>query len=222
MRDQEVLERVKSAQEGFIYEKKVDVDGYLVYHCHKPGTRVYSFELFIGREGISVSGDIGPIVWDGRTGLGFLAGGDVDYYVYSKLASVYSDKQEVDRSRVEEFLVRKMVAWLHEDWENEDGEAIPWEEPMYWSAEGHPPLEDVVSFFDRWGLNVDPDCTAWDLYFDLEGVMDGDNLQEVYEAAYKHADDVIEENFGKPAWGVMFSMYMACYAARKIQEQEET
>jgi len=214
MKNQEILDRVIEAQKGFVYEKKVDVDGYQIWHCHKPGTRAYSFEIAITREGVCVKGDIDTISWSRRTGLDFLAGRDVDYYIYSKLDGIYQDKVEVDEEAVDRFLAEEMVRWLWDEWDTINKiEEIPWKEYDI------VPLDDLVAFYEDQNIDQLWECSAWELYRETRD-LDTTDVHRAYEIFYSNTEDP-DAYITVPEWGVMFSMYMACYAARKIKEMED-
>lgn len=223
MRHQEILDHVIKSQDGFVYEKMVDVDGYQIWRCRKPGTRNYCFELVFGKEGVYLNGDINSLVWEHRTGLDFLAGKDVDYYIYQKLGNIYKDKREVDEEAVDRFLSEQMVYWLHNDWKDKGDIQIPWEKPyetLQWPNDSEIILDDIVAFYEKNKLDDDMECKAWDLYTDMRSVEHCD-LRGVYETVCQYDPDSFDRSFDKAAYSVIFGMYMACYAARKIKKQEE-
>ena len=219
MRNQEILDQAIKSQEGFIYEKMVDVDGYRIWNCHKPGTSVYCFELIFGKKGIYMNGDIDSLVWEHRTGLDFLAGKDVDYYIYQKLGHIYKDKREVDEEAVDRFLAEKMVDWLHNEWKSKNDILIPWKQSYEWPNDYKVVLDDIVKFYEKNELDdYAVKCKAWDLYTNMSDVEHRD-IRGVYEVACEYDPDSFECSFDKAAHGIIFGMYMACYAARKIKEQ---
>jgi len=221
MKDKDLLEQVIRTQEYFIYEKKVDVEGYQVWICHTPGTRMYSFELIFGREGVYVNGDISAIVWNHRSGLDLLAGGDVDYYVYQKLDPVYKDRRTRDIDAVDKFVAERMVEWLYEEWSHAGDTAIPWPEPHLWNSDTKIDLTSISEFYEDHNLN-DNSIHAQALYTNTEDATDLSEVQSIiYDYDTEHGGDGHDLTIDKPDWNVMFSMYMACYAARKIKEQED-
>lgn len=215
MKNQEILKEAVKAQKDFVYDKKVDVDGYQIWYCHNPGTRIYSFEMIFGHEGIYVNGDIDSLVWEHRTGLDFLANSEVGDYIYRKLGAIYKDKLDVDGDKVNRFLAEQMVQWLYDDWEYCGDVPIPWKEPCQWDEA--PALQQIMEFYETHEL-CDVGYRAWELYLDMQD-REFNDLRTVRQTAYDY-DGNCKCDFSKPTWGVMFSMYMACYAAKRIKEQE--
>jgi len=210
MKNQEILGQVIKAQEGFTYEKVVDAEGYAVYLCKKPGTRIYAFEIIVGRYGIYLNGDISCLVWDVPRDIHFLAGNDVDYYIHSKLAAPFREKQEIDPGERDEFLVKEMISWLDEN----EAES-PWS-PMDLD-ENMPPLNIVADFFMSQGLDgIMKDCDVWNLY---EEIHDSDDINHIYNEASKYDPDFCFDHYiTRHDQHVTFCVYMACYAAQKIVE----
>lgn len=155
-------------QKEFVYDKIVDENGVTVYHCHKPGTNVYSFDIVITQRSIFVNGDIDCLVWDFKNSLEFLAGNDIDYYIYQKLANIFHDQLELD-VEARDNLVDEMLK------------------------------EDLIDNKQAVDLKQ---------YGDLQEAS-----MELYQAC-GHFHEY--GNITKPAFRVVFPMYMACYAARKI------
>ena len=214
--NEKLLKSVAEIQKEFIYEKFVAGD-YTIYHCHKPGTSTYSFEIILGKMGIYVGGDIDSISYRVARGIEFLAGDDIDYYQHSKLEHVYYDKKVIDKSLVEKYLIDTL-------WGATEGlpyEDIPDDRPKT--------LEEIVAFYQKHGLDKDvwesreskasPHNHAWDLYVNLNGCED---LQEVYQTIHDStfydgempAIDRADER-------VMFCLYMVHCAAKKILEAEK-
>lgn len=213
MKNQEVLDRVIEAQKDFTYERVVNTYNIEVWICKKPQNNHYAFEIIFSRYGIYVNGDINSLIWRVARDLDFLAGGDVDYYIYSKLEAIYQEQREVDPEAVNAHLSSIMIAWLHNGWNAsiDEDEQIPWEE----YATGVD-LQEVVKFYEKHGLNDVFKSEAWNLYDELYDSENSD-LRETYEITYKYNGE-FETNIDRPSWHVTFSLYMACYAARKIKE----
>jgi len=138
--NEKLLKSVAEIQKEFIYEKFVAGD-YTIYHCHKPGTSTYSFEIILGKMGIYVGGDIDSLSYRVARGIEFLAGDDIDYYQHSKLEHVYYDKKVIDKNLVEDYLIDIL-------WGALDGlpyEDIPNDRPET--------IEKIVAFYqesDQW------------------------------------------------------------------------
>ena len=212
MNRKDVLERVVKAQEGFTYEKIVSDPNCRVYLCRKPGTRTYSFEIVVGQYGIYLNGDIDCLVWDVPRDIHFLAGTDVDYYIHSKLAAVFREQDEVDPDKRDEWLVQTMVQWLEEHDDQVEGDI-----PFTSYIENLPALSDVAEFFVAQDLDgIMKDCDVWQLY---EEVNESEELETIYHEAARYDPDFFHNaNITRHKWSVVFCMYMACYAARKIVE----
>jgi hypothetical protein len=214
--NKELLEQVTEIQKDFVYDEYKTGD-YTIYHCHKPGTISYAFEITLGKMGIYVGGDIGSLTYRVARGIDFLSGNDVDYYQHSKLEHDYYAKVELSKKRLKDFLkdiLEEALDGFYFGDEEEDEKA---------EIDGFKTLEEVVAFYERKKLNVNslsilekPTRTthAWDLY---EGLIDCDELNEIYR--------IISESplyeFDMPSitehdHSVMFRLYMAHHAATKI------
>lgn len=90
---------------------------------NKSGTSVYCFEIIIGEFQIYAGGDIDPLVWRvGERmgyGMGFLAGDDLNYYIYSKLDTIFRDKRELDEDALNSWLGEIREAATDDDEDNE-------------------------------------------------------------------------------------------------------
>ena len=215
--NEKLYERAAEAQKDFIYDK-YEAGDYIIYHCHKPGTNSYSFEIILGKMGIYVGGDIDAIVYRVARGIEFLAGGDVDYYQHSKLEHAYYDKVQLDVDLLKGYLADTLWEALEEirDWEDR-----PEEQPDT--------LEKIVKIYesreflcrDKWEVvgELKQHNKAWDLYNELKDCRD---LPEIYQiirdSSYYNGE---MPTLTKPDEGVMFCMYMVHYAAKKILEQEK-
>lgn len=62
-----------------------------VWSCRDPKTVCYGFIISTTPMGISVTGDIGNYTFNVARDVEFLAGNDVDYYIHSKLDSIYKN-----------------------------------------------------------------------------------------------------------------------------------
>jgi hypothetical protein len=213
--NKERMKAVEEIQKEFIYDRH-ETEGYIVYHCHKPGTSNYSFEIFIGKMGIYAGGDINSLVFRVARGIDFLAGDDVDYYIYSKLDHIYLDQKELSKCLIESFLRETL-------WEAVEDLSVPNE------LESPPDnLEDTVKYYKDNNLNVpswsmasnkdDKHTKAWDLYQYLYECSD---LIEAYRIIYGSPLYQGEmPSIAQPSESVMFTLYMVNHAAKKILFQE--
>jgi len=169
----DIRKQAIDAQEGFEYINKC---GTQIWECGKPGTNIYRFEIVVGSYGIYMSGDIDSLVWSrmGRRGISFLAGDDVEYYIYSKLDPVYTDMVELDEDAVQRVI---------DTWEEQYGEPID------------PYLAEDLNH-----IRAHPDSSS---------------VNRVASLIYEATGD-FEVCITKPKHSVMFSLHMACLAARRI------
>ena len=214
--NEKLLQNVAEIQREFIYDKHSAGD-YTIYHCHKPGTSTYSFEIILGKMGIYVGGDISSLSYRVARGIEFLAGKDVDYYQHSKLEHIYMDKKELDKDALNVYL--RDLLWEKAEVRDEDGVEVECPET----------LEKVVEYYESHELDKDiwscrggddkPHNHAWDLYVNIEKCED---LQEICRTIYdsKCYDGDIP-CIDKADEGVMFCMYMVHHAAKKILEAEK-
>ena len=124
-----LIQQVTEIQKEFVYDFYESGD-YKIYHCHKPPTNVYAFEIVLGKMGIYVGGDIGSLVYRVARGLEFLAGNDVEYYQHSKLEHIFYEQEELDREALDKYLLDILLENIqdHEKYrEAEDNET----EEMY-------------------------------------------------------------------------------------------
>jgi len=212
--NKELLDQVTDIQKDFVYDEH-KTDDYIIYHCHKPGTISYAFEIVLGKMGIYVGGDIGSLTYRVARGIEFLSGKDVDYYQHSKLEHDYHDKVELSKKRLKEFLKETLEEALDDHHFGEDEEDA--------EINGFKTLEEAVAFYQRNNLDVNLLSTlkepsrmnhAWDLYEDL---VNCDELNEIYrlisESTIYNGDmpSITEHDHS-----VMFRLYMVHHAATKI------
>ena len=209
------LQDITEIQKDFVYDKFVAGD-YTIYHCHKPGTSTYSFEILLGKMGIYVGGDIDSLSYRVARGIEFLSGNDIDYYQHSKLEHIYMDKKELDKDALKIYL--RDLLWEKAVVQDEDGVEVTCPET----------LEKVVEYYRSHELDKDvwsyrgedkPHNDAWGLY---ENIVDCDDLQEIYRTIYNSkCYDGDMPCIDRADDGVMFCMYMVHHAAKKIFEQEK-
>jgi hypothetical protein len=212
------LQSVAEIQKDFVYDKHAAGD-YTIYHCHRPDSGSYAFEIVLGKMGIYVGGDINSLSYRVARGLEFLAGDDVDYYQHSKLEYVYLDKKELDPALLKKYKADMLWEAFDEDY---DIEGLPEKQPDT--------LEEIVKFYEDHRFNlctyqvatseVRPCHRAWELYYDLGRL---ENLQEIYQKIYDSEYHRCGEMpcIDKAADSVMFCMYMVHHAAKKILEQNK-
>ena len=79
-------------------------------------------------------------------------------------------------------------------------------------------LEQMVDLYHEIGFD-NHEHKGWEIYSELNEISD---LQELYEAIGRVDKDFdYDWSFTETSESIIFRLYMACYAARKIQEQEK-
>lgn len=98
----EIKTRVEKIQENFTYTEIYPNH----WVCKAPDTHTYCFEIVVGKFQIYMGGDIDALVFrvGADYGIGFLAGDDINYYIYSKLDHVYQNQTDVDNDAVKDYL----------------------------------------------------------------------------------------------------------------------
>lgn len=104
------------------YTRMADGMGTEVWECSRPGSSTYAFTIALTRHGIAMMGDLCNLTFTVGSGYGleFLAGTDIDYYVYSKLDS-HCRPREFDRDALRDFICRKVAGFISERYRSEDG-----------------------------------------------------------------------------------------------------
>lgn len=215
--DEKLLEQVTEIQKNFVYDEFKIGDDYTIYHCHKPGTNVYSFEIVLGKLGIYVGGDIDALTFKVSRGLDFLAGNDISYYIRSKLEHEFYSKVEFRQDLYNDFLLR--VLW--EAIENETDIKYP----ESWGYAHMPPLEEMVSFYQREIAPKLEKTTKFDdtsyakAWYFYEKIKDLTVLNEIYSEIFDskfYAYDGEMPTITQPDSHIMFRLYMVNHAAKKI------
>jgi hypothetical protein len=216
MKNKTMQDTVTDIQKDFIYEK-FSTGPYTIYHCHKPNTSNYSFEIILGKIGIAIIGDFTNITFKIARDLTFLAGDDVDYYIHSKLDHIYYDLKEIDQSLLDNYLKETLLIALDDFEHDEDGNITF---PTKSSS-----LQELVDYYDKHNLNQDtydsrqnpkPYYTAWELYSKLSSASDL-TLQQIWEIIHDYGECPC---ITKPSENVMFTLYMTNHAAKKILSTE--
>jgi hypothetical protein len=236
--NQELMKNVADLQKDFVYDFYESGD-YKIYHCHKPGTNVYSFEITLGKMGIYVGGDIGSLVYRVARGIEFLAGNDVDYYQHSKLEHIFYNQEEFSQENLNDFLFNTLLESIqdHEKFreaeQNEEylkiiqsGVKLDEDEAAEYSTLRVPTnLSEVVKFYQDNGLDAYPDRKpeeynyAWDLYEELKGNTDlAEVRRAIYDSRFNNGDIPC---LSKTDEGVMFRLYMVNHAAKQIIAQRK-
>lgn len=199
--DKKLWDRVVKTQEEFVYEKMFDTEHYRGWYCHKPGTGVYNFELIFGMRGIYINGDIDSLVFSVARGLGFLAGDDIDYYIHSKLDEAYREQYEIDPVAMEQWVMATVIEFLEE-------EKPEFQPPSFASA------REAIDCYIK-------NSTDSDREEGLEQILDVRSREDF--RAVLHAHNLVEYEYPyveRPSYSIRFPLYMACYAARRIRDQE--
>lgn len=236
--NQKLVESVTDLQKDFVYDL-YEAEDYKIYHCHKPGTNVYSFEIITGKMGIYVGGDIGSLVYRVARGIEFLAGNDVDYYQHSKLEHIFYNQEEFSQENLNDFLFNVLLDSIqdHEKFreaeQNEDnlkimqlGIELDEDEAAAHSTLRVPTnLSEAVKFYQDNGLDAYPDRKpqeynyAWDLYESLRNNTDlADVRRLIYDSHFNNGD---VPPLSKVDEGIMFRLYMVNHAAKKIIAQRK-
>ncbi|MDE1466032.1 hypothetical protein [Spartinivicinus poritis] len=75
-----------------------------IYRCQQPGTWINGFDIILAPTCITVSGDIGEVLYTVGRGLKFLAGYGCSSYGFEKLDDAYRNKKEVNNYALAEYV----------------------------------------------------------------------------------------------------------------------
>lgn len=114
MESKERRERAQKVLENHEFTKMVDQNGYQVWRCKEPGTICYAFDIYLGRYGITITGDIGELTFDVARDLEFLAGKDIDYYIHSKLTQEYREQKILSKKKVQQMIYQTLHSCLYD------------------------------------------------------------------------------------------------------------
>lgn len=89
-----------------------------IWRCRNPKDENCAHDLVISRYGISAFGDMDPLTFNvgSSYGLGFLAGNNVEGYIYSKLDEVHRAQLEIDPGQVDELLGSALLMIVDHCW----------------------------------------------------------------------------------------------------------
>ncbi len=103
-RMEKLEEQVQRALANHKVKELVNTEHVQLYRCQKPGTWVYGFDIILSPTCITVSGDIGEVLYTVGRDMGFLAKDGCSGYGLGKLEQVYRDKKEVNDFLVADYL----------------------------------------------------------------------------------------------------------------------
>lgn len=208
----EMQKRVEHDLKDHEYTKVVHSDGVVVWRCKRPNTNCYSFDITCSDQSITMTGDISSLVWRIGRGLGFLAGEDRDYYIYSKLEPEYRDQKELNKDYFVEVVCQIVCMSLGID-------------------EGKVGCGEMSRLYLNKKINEI--YYTHEFYKELTGgfhgsviddAMECSELTEAYELLRGLSGicpDWWDFTIARPKWDIVYRMYMVCEAAKRILEQEK-
>lgn len=221
-------EYIKETLADHKYTQLAEGENCELWHCGRPGSNVYAFDIVVTPMGISVVGDIDGLSFrvGANYGINFLAGRDVSYYIHSKLESHCKDT-EFDKSHflgcvsgeVSEFVATRIPeSYL----EAHDTETPEW---LGDHSASDDKSQELLSFIK----NILDHPTSREDWFPeiancavlLEDALDTDYEQQAYELLNDFDTfefDVSDLDFSKPSEALIERLYMVNEAAKQIME----
>jgi hypothetical protein len=225
--DQKLWNEVERIQKDFKYTKVCndESDRVKIWKCANPKDNNLCFEIVIGSFGIYVGGDMDCLSFRVDRDLGFLAGNDVNYYIYSKLESIFREQSEFRQDLADQIVANYMVNYLKDEADlldlttnvtDNDDDCDELLDRVH-SLNDNSNLETVVSIYKELGLDDEYEVKPFDYYKITRRIS---NADEFYSLSCKYDDYCYDSNVSGPCKSVMFRLYMVCHAARRIIEQE--
>jgi len=214
-----------------------DEKGEEIWRCAKPQSSTHGFDIVVTRFGIAMMGDIGPLVFTvGLTyGMPFLAGTDVEYYIYSKLEHVCKEK-EFDKEAITQTTVEYIVEELRSRLPNpflmdtmaDEVDTNIVKEPAWLKedSEDTATLEDLRGYVDVTYHALPMNNSQHEFFEELMNFLDNVECWEEARQAYDDLtdstflqfDDSWEWTYDKPKECLIATLYMLNTAAKKIME----
>lgn len=188
-----------------------------VWSCRDPKTIRYGFIISVTPMGISVVGDIGSYTFNVARDINFLADDDVEYYIYSKLDSVYKNN-----SFNKEYFLQSIMSNLRELFE--------YDEKFYSNIcsdyfisninNSHKEFNDFIryAFADD---NIKDGEFKDNLKRTLEEASQVEQIEEAY--IFLRDNDILkmydcDYDYRETERSIIQALYMINYSAKKIQE----
>jgi len=225
----EQRERAKHILSEHKYTLLSKGQGCELWKCAKPNSSTYCFNISIMPYGIAVVGDIGDYTFNFHPdGINFLAGEDIDYYIYSKLTHNSKETQyakEYVRAIVSEQIVEKFYndekLWdiftedelvkIQEDIKNYENNFSEIKNYIYLTNNEYLENPKVSSFLD------DVEIFLNEVYL-LDSEVAAFHLLDNDEVI-GFADDM-DYNFTEPSSSLMQTLYIINEAAKEILLQK--
>jgi hypothetical protein len=205
-----------------------------VWQCTNNGSSTYGFDISISRFGIAVHGDIGSLSFrvGSYYGMSFLAGKDVEYYIYSKLDEAYH-KTQVVKEKIKDMLAREMF-YLLEDIvcdPSEIGRELPEEQIGYkvQISEDSEHIDEMYEFAEKVssgeisGIEVRKAKMIFEL-LDAYRIFDDKYFEvspaKAYEIMYENTSIDLADGLSvtEPDRHIMWKLYIVNHAAKQIMK----
>ncbi|NYZ69340.1 hypothetical protein H0A36_25305 [Endozoicomonas sp. SM1973] len=112
-REKEYKKRAEERLKDHQFTLLVDTEEVQIYRCRdKSGSVVYGFDIILAPNCITVSGDIGRVLYGVGRGLGFLANYGCSNYGFEKLDRAYYERKEVSDYLVADYFYRAIYEQL--------------------------------------------------------------------------------------------------------------
>lgn len=210
-----------------VYTCLASNDDVQVWHCGRPKSSVYAFDIMVTRYGIAVVGDIGNLTFSvGLSyGIEFLAGSDLGYYIHSKLDEKCKVRQ-LDENAFRCQLVEGVCSVIRKeatynptlqlpDWMEEDANGIAY--AAHW--------DEIIQYLeDRYREDGLDDI--WNAL--LSRLQEAVSISHLDEARTFMADNYTVLGLGEEWWdsrideaseSLMVDLFMINQAAKKILKQ---
>lgn len=120
LRSKQILAAAQQTVKDFRYECVACSDNGFdqIWRCSNPRDGNYAHDLVVSRYGISAFGDMDSLTFNvgASYGLEFLAGRDVEHYIYSKLDGVHRSRVEIDPGQIDDLLGESLLKILDTYW----------------------------------------------------------------------------------------------------------
>ena len=216
-----------------------------LYRCSKPTTRIDSFDIILGPGCITVSGDIGEVLYTVGKGIEFLAKDGCSCYGLGKLEETYRRKKEVCDYFIADYLYE--LIYDHFGLEEIKSDDFPEElkHPSYFKEDNPEDLETAIDilYFDvvkplyrnsgklpkHLGQIEADEKKIAGIYYLLREVREHNYKPDEYELYSIIENSILcdldecwwECSFTVKSWHVLFVAACAQYAAGRVLEQKK-
>ncbi|MDE1465730.1 hypothetical protein [Spartinivicinus poritis] len=223
----------------------VNTDQIKLYRCKQPGTWAYGFDIILAPTCITISGDIGHVLYNVGRGLDFLAGYGCTDYGFKKLDDVYRQQKEVSSYQLASYLYpliykhlwfetiapeKKPAALIDpEHWHQATTNEIAGAMEVLWDAVKQLHLTEDEAKLPTWLQDIDYDeATIEGIYTLLDELRDSHYQPDLADLHPTLQDSILpeldpdwwEHCFTETEWNVVWVTACAQWAASRFLAQQ--